>query len=250
MDKSLYIAMTGAKHNMLAQASHANNLANVNTAGFKADFAQARSMPIYYGDGMPTRAYALVERPASDFRPGGLQETGRMLDIAVEGDGFIAVEDPSGAEAYTRTGSLYIDSVGILRTGNGLPVIGNNGGPIAVPAAEKIDITMDGSISVVPVGQGPEATVQIDRIKLVNPDLQTVTKGEDGLFRILGLEGGLPPDGEVQIVSGFLEGSNVNAVNELTSMLALSRQYEMQVKLMSTVKEQSESSARLLQFNN
>lgn len=248
MDKALYISMTGAKHNMLAQASNANNLANVNTQGFKADFAQARSMPVYYGDGLPTRAYALSEKPATDFAPGPLQETGRDLDLAVDGDGFLAVASLDGEEAYTRAGSLFIDSVGMLRTGNGLPVMGN-AGPIAIPAADKVEVGLDGTITVVPQGQGPQAPVQIDRIKLVNPDLAEMTKSEDGLFRMLDAEIEPPPAAEVRLVSGFLEGSNVNAVNELTGMLSLARQYELQVKVMSTAKEMSEASARLLQMN-
>ncbi|MBC6907402.1 flagellar basal-body rod protein FlgF [Saccharophagus sp. K07] len=249
MDKALYIAMTGAKHNMLSQTAHANNLANVNTTGFKADFAQARAMAVYYGDGLPTRAYALSERPATDFTIGSLQETGKDLDIAIDGEGFIAVQDSAGNEAYTRSGSLYIDSVGVLRTGNGLPVLGN-GGPIAIPAAEKIEIGLDGSITVIPQGQGPEAPVVVDRIRLVNPNIAQMTKGEDGLFRALDIEGPLPPNAEVRLVSGFLENSNVNAIHELTSMLSLARQYELQVKVMSSSKEMSEASARLLQMNS
>lgn len=245
MDKALYIAMTGAKHNMLAQASHSNNMANLNTTGFRADFAQARSMPVYYGDGHPTRAYALTERPASNFESGPLNETGRDLDIAIEGDGFIAVQAPDGTEAYTRAGGLHIDSLGILRNGSGLPVIGNEG-PIALPPLDKLEIGADGTLSVVAQGLGPEAMVEVDRIKLVNPDLQQVSKGEDGLFR---LEGGVPAeaDANVSVITGFLEGSNVNAVNEFTQILSLSRQYEMQLKLMQTAKQNSETSARLLQ---
>lgn len=249
MDKALYVAMTGAKNNMMAQVNHSNNLANVNTAGFKADLAQARSMPVYFGDGLPTRAYALAERPATDFSQGPSIQTGRDLDIAVERDGFIAVQAPDGSEALTRAGSLFIDSVGILRTGNNLPVLGN-GGPIAIPAAEKVEIAADGTITIVPLGQGVDAPAQVDRIRLVNPPLENVTKSEDGLLRVLNPEGEIPADGQVRLLSGFLEGSNVNAVNELTSILSLSRQYEMQVKLMQTAKENSEASARLLQFNS
>ena len=248
MDKAVYIAMTGAKHNMHAQTSHANNLANVNTTGFKSDFAVARSMPVYYGDGLPTRAYALAEKPATDFAFGALQQTGRDLDIAIEGDGFIAVLNGAGEERYTRAGSLHVDPVGVLRSGNGLPVIGNDG-PVAIPAAAKIEIGMDGNITVIPLGQGPEAPVVIDRIKMVNPDPATVTKGEDGLFQVLEADEPLEPDAGVRLVSGFLEASNVNAINELTSILSLSRQYEMQIKIMTQAQEMSESSARLLQMN-
>lgn len=249
MDKALYISMTGAKHNMLAQTQHANNLANVNTHGFKSDFAQARAMPVYYGDGLPTRAYALTEKAGTDFTSGSLQQTGRDLDVAIDGDGFFAVTAPDGSEAYTRVGALHIDRFGILKTGSGLPVLGN-GGPIALPPSEKVEIGLDGNITVIPLGQGPEAPVVIDRIKLVNPDTKTMSKSEDGLFRALEEEDPLPADGNVRLVSGFLEGSNVNAISELTSMLSLSRQYEMQVKLMSTSKEMSEASARLLQMNS
>lgn len=249
MDKSLYIAMTGAKHNMLSQTQHANNLANANTQGFKADFAQARSMPVFYGEGLPTRVYSLAERPTTNFAHGHLEQTDNELDVAINGDGFFAVQDAQGNEAYTRTGSLYIDSLGNLKTGNNLPVIGN-GGPIAIPPAEKIEIGLDGNISIIPSGQGPQTPVVVDRIKLVNPEIQEITKSEDGLFRALELEGVLPPDARVRVVSGFLEGSNVNAVSELTSMLSLARQYEMQVKIMSASKEMSESSARLLSMNS
>ena len=248
MDKALYVAMTGAKHNMRGQSAHANNLANINTVGFKADFAQARSMPVYYGDGQPTRAYALAESPATDFRQGALIETGRDLDIALDGEGFIAVQAPDGTEAYTRAGSLFFDSVGILRTGSGLPVLGN-GGPIAIPAAEKIEVAIDGTISIIPLGQGVDAPVLVDRIRLVNPPLNEIKRMDDGLIRALNQEEEVPADANVRVVSGFLEGSNVNAVTELTSVLSLARQYEMQVKIMQNVQENSETSASLLRTN-
>ncbi len=249
MDKVLYIAMTGAKHNMLAQTNRSNNLANVNTTGFKADLTQARSMPVFYGEGQPTRAYALTESPATDFTQGPLIQTGRDLDIAVDNNGFIAVQALDGTEAYTRAGSLHVDSVGILRTASNLPVIGN-GGPIAIPAAEKIEIGNDGSISIVPLGQGADALAQIDRIRLVNPPLESVKKSEDGLIRGINPEQEIPPDGAVRVTTGFIEGSNVNAVNEMTSIMSLSRQYEMQIKIMQTAKENSEASSRLLSFSS
>ncbi len=247
MDKALYIAMTGAKHNMKAQANHANNMANVNTTGFRADFAQARSMGVYYGDGQPTRAYALTESPATDFAPGRVQQTGRDLDVAINGDGFIAVQSPEGGEAYTRAGDLQLDANGLMRTGNGLLVYGNNG-PIALPPSSKVAIGDDGTISIVAQGEGPENLVEIDRIKLVNPNLAQMEKSPDGLFRHDEIAV-LDADADVQITSGALEGSNVNTVEAFTEILSLSRQYEMQVKLMQTVKEHSESSARLLQMS-
>lgn len=247
MDKALYIAMTGAKHNMMAQTVHANNLANLNTTGFRSDFAQARSMAVYYGEGQPTRAYALTESPATDFQQGPLINTGNEMDLAISGPGFIAVQAPDGTEAYTRAGNLSIDANGVLRTSNGLAVLGN-GGPITFPPLEKLEIGSDGTLSMVAQGQGPEAMVEINRIRLVNPDLQTIEKGEDGLFR---QRDGLaaPVAAEVRVMGGFLEGSNVNAVSAFTDILSLSRQYEMQVKFMKTVEENSSASARLLQMS-
>lgn len=246
MDKMLYVAMTGASQNALAQKAHANNLANISTSGFQRDLEQARSMPVF-GDSFPARAYAMTERPATDFTPGALQETGRDLDVAVGGDGFIAVQAPDGSEAYVRTASLNVDAVGVLRAGNGMPVMGN-GGPIAVPPEQKIEVGQDGTISIRAMGEGPRVMAEVDRIKLVNPDLKTMTKGLDGLIHT---KSGQPAaaDANVQVVSGFLEASNVNAVEEMTSVLALARQFELHVKMMNTAKEGDEAMARVLQIS-
>jgi flagellar basal-body rod protein FlgF len=247
VDRAIYTSMTGAKHNTVAQTVHANNLANVSTDGFRRDYVAARSMGVYYGDGFPTRAHALAERPATDFSIGSMRETGRDLDVAVRGKGWIAVQAADGSEAYTRAGNLQLTPTGQLLTGSGLPVLGN-GGPIALPEASKVEIGADGTITVRAKGQGSEALVQVDRIRLVNPDDGQMEKREDGLvyFR----DGPRAPlDAAVRVASGFLEGSNVNAVEALTEMLSLARQYEMQVKLMKTVDENTESAARLLQIS-
>lgn len=248
MDKALYVAMTAAKHNMLGQAVRANNLANANTTGFRADFEQARSMGVYGGDGYATRAYALTEIPAINYTPGPMMQTGQDLDIAVHGDGFIAVQNSDEEEAYTRQGSLSVDSTGVLRTGNGLPVVGN-GGPIALPAFQKIEIGDDGTISIVLKGAPPDALTIVDQIKLVKPDFNTLVKRSDGLLYSTNEEGVEEVDPSVTIESGFLEGSNVNPMEELTRIITLSRQYEMSVKLMQTAQQNSETSARLLQMN-
>jgi flagellar basal-body rod protein FlgF len=245
MDKALYIAMTSAKNNMLGQAIRSNNLANVNTTGFRGDFEQARSMGVYYGEGLPTRAFALTETPQTNFAEGALIQTGRDLDVAIKGRGFIAVQSADGREAYTRAGSLYVDSVGVLRTGNNLPVMGNSG-PMAIPEFQKLEIGLDGIVSIVGKGEAPDALSQVDQIKLVNPDESLLKKGTDGL---LYAEEDVAIDVNVSLVSGFLEGSNVNPVNELTHILTLARQYEMSIKLMKTTEENSQASARLLQTN-
>lgn len=246
MDKSLYISMTGASQNALAQRSHANNLANLSTTGFRRDFEQARSMPVF-GDGYATRAYAMTERPGTDLSSGALMETGRELDVAVQGEGWIAVQAADGSEAYTRAGSLNIDAFGVLRTSSGLPVLGN-GGPIAIPPAEKVEVGSDGTISIRALGEGPAVMAEVDRLKLVNPDPATLEKGADGLMRT---KDGLPQvaDGVVQVATGFLEGSNVNAVEEMTAMLSLARQFELHIKMMRTAEENAQATDRILQMS-
>lgn len=246
MDKMLYVSMTGASQNTLAQRSHANNLANISTNGFRRDFEQARALPVY-GDTFPSRVYAMSERPGTDFTPGTLQETGRDLDVAISGQGWLAVQAADGGEAYVRTASLQIDALGQLRTGNGLPVLGN-GGPIAVPPEQKVEIGQDGTITIRALGEGPSVLAQVDRLKLVNPDLKQMEKGADGLIRFKG-PAPAAVDANVRLTSGFLEASNVNAVEEMTAILSLSRQFELQVKMMRTAEDNSAAMARVLQMS-
>ncbi len=246
MDKALYIAMTGAKHNMMAQTARANNLANANTTGFKADFEQSRAMPVF-GEHFPTRVYALTERPATDMQSGAFIQTDRALDIAIQGDGWIAVQSNTGDEAYTRSGEMVVDPNGILRTGKGLPVMGE-GGAVVIPPASHVEIGVDGVISVQAQGAEANELVQVDRIKLVNPDKQQMEKGLDGLMR---LRSGEPAEADafVTVESGFLESSNVNAAQELISILSLTRQYEMQTKMMKTVDENSAAAASVMRMS-
>ena len=243
MDRMLFVAMSGAKETMLAQASNNNNMANANSPGFLEDLNQFRSMPVY-GDGYPTRVYAMNERPQVNFDRGQIQQTGNDLHLAVKGDGWIAVQAPDGSEAYTRRGDLMVDANGILQNGAGLPVIGNSG-PIALPPEGKLDIGKDGTITLLPLGSAPAALAVIDRIKLVNPPHQDLVKGNDGLMRLRdGSEA--DPDANMEVVSGAVESSNVNVVDSLVNMIDLSRKYEFQIKMMRTAKEIDESGASIM----
>ena len=247
MDRAVYIAMTGAKNNMLSQTSHSNNLANARTYGFKADWAQARAIPVW-GEHHPSRAFALTERPASDFNDGALIETGNELDTAIAGDGYFAILDAEGQEAYTRRGDFSVTPLGELINGVGQPIIGE-GGPIVLPPYEKVEIGNDGIISIRPAGAGPNQMIAIDALKIVNPDLANFEKGTDGLMRPRQGPAILPADPLLSVVSGFVEGSNVNSVSELTNLLSLNRQYETQIKMMKTADDISRSSERILQLS-
>jgi len=245
MDRGVYVAMSGAAQTMRAQTIHANNLANINTTGFRSDLAQARSMPVF-GEHHPSRVYAMTERPGSDLSSGTLTQTGNPLDIAVAGEGWIAVSGPDGREAYTRAGDLRIDALGQLTTASGLPVLGN-GGAIAVPPAQKIQIGADGTLSIVPQGEDGQTLTEVDRIKLVNPDARQLRKEQDGLFR-LAAGAVAEADATVRVESGAIERSNVNAVESMSEIITLARQFEMQVKMMKTFEENAAQSTRILQM--
>ena len=244
MDNMLYISMTGARDTSLAQATTANNLANAKTTGFKADLAQFRSMQIV-GDGLASRAFSMVERPGYNFDQGNVVTTGRNLDIAIRGEGWFVTQNENGDELLTRRGDLKISANGELLNSLDQPIIGD-GGPIALPPFEKVDIARDGTITVRPLGAEANAIAIIDRIKMVNPDPTTLEKQGNGLFKS-GEETTYISDANVTLESGVLEGSNVSVVEELTNMISLSRQFEVQVKLMSSVEERGRALDRLLQ---
>ena len=246
MDHLLYIAMSGAKENMNSIAVRSNNLANTSTVGFKADFEQARSMQAF-GDGLPTRVFSLTERPGQNFDGGAIIMTERELDVAVQGDGWIAVQARDGSEAYTRGGNLQINAQGMLETSSGLPVIGD-GGPIQLPVPlAKVEIGIDGTISVLPQGAPANAVVEAGRIKLVKPLNTELEKGNDGLFRRK--DGQLAEANvEVTLLNGAIEGSNVNAVGEMTYLISLQRQFELQVKMMKSAEDMDTQQNQLLRM--
>jgi flagellar basal-body rod protein FlgF len=247
MDRALYIAMSGAKQNVVSQTAHSNNLANASTTGFRSDYTQSRAQPVF-GDHFPTRAFAMAERPASDLRQGPLQQTGRQMDVSIEGPGWFVVEGADGEEAYTRAGDLSVDPDGRLMNARGLQMMGD-GGPIVLPPFETIEVGRDGIISIRPQGEAAAAVAEVVQLRLVNPDGKTLEKGTDGLFRIRDRQPGDPGanvDPNMSLVNGFVEGSNVNAVTELTQVLAMNRQYEMQIKLMKTADENSAAATQLL----
>ncbi|EJA3583385.1 flagellar basal-body rod protein FlgF [Vibrio vulnificus] len=249
MDRALFLAMSGAKQNMQALQLRANNLANVSTTGFRADLAQARSMQAY-GDGLPTRVFSMTERPGHNFAQGSVITTGRDLDITIEGNGWIGVMDKLGKEGLTRNGNLKVDQNGLLSNASGHLVLGEDGAPITIPLpVSKIEIGRDGTISVLPQGAPAEEMEEIDRIKLVKTNDSALFKDTNGLFRHKEPNQPYEADPTVQIMTGAIEGSNVNAVGEMTALIDLQRQFEMQVKMMSTAEEMDKSSDSLLRMS-
>jgi flagellar basal-body rod protein FlgF len=240
----MYVAMTGAKQIMQAQAVNNHNIANISTIGFRADAVSFDSEPIY-GPGYATRVNAVAGDAGTDFSSGTMETTGRDLDIAVNGKGFIAVRGTDGKEAYTRAGDLRLSPTGAVTTASGLAVLSESG-PVVIPPSTQVSIGGDGTISVVPQGSQAFAVTQVDRIKLVNPATKDLQKGEDGLLR---MKSGakVKSDDSVRITSGVLESSNVNPALSLISMIELQRLYEFQIKSLNSSDTNEQAAEKLMQ---
>lgn len=243
MDRLIYTAMTGASHTLLQQASVAQNLSNVNTPGFRSTIDTFRSVPLV-GEGLATRAFVVDSTSGTDFSPGVMQATGRPLDVAIDGKGWIAVQDANGNEAYTRNGSLQVLPNGILQSRNGMNVMGDSG-PITIPPDTQVTIAKDGTISTVPSGTLAVQVVIVGRIKLANPPENQMVRGEDGLFRT---QDGNPADADAKVTvqSGNLEGSNTNMVESMVNMISLARQFDMQMKMLQTADDNAKQASGVL----
>jgi len=243
MDRMIYVAMNGAKHTMERQAAVSNNLANASTTGFRASMSAFRALPVI-GPGSGTRAFVVDTTGSADLRPGPVTETGRPLDVALKGEGWMAVQGPDGREAYTRAGDLQITGAGQLQTREGWNVIGE-AGPITVPPNSEVTIGGDGTVSAIPTDGVPNAVNILGRIKLVNPPEKDLQHSDDGLFR---LPGGAvaPADANVQLAAGALEGSNVSVVESLVEMITHARHYETQVKLIQNAENNARQWSQIL----
>lgn len=240
MDRMIYTAMTGAKHILEQQANASNNLANATTTGFRAQVDAFRAVPVV-GNDLSTRAFVVDATVGTDFTPGSLQQTGRELDVAIQGKGWLAVQTADGGEAYTRHGSLKLSENGQLQTQRGDAVLGD-AGPISIPPDTKIAIAKDGTITGMAANQPPTV---LGRIKLTNPAEANLVRGDDSLFRT---KDGTPADADaaVNIIGGTLEGSNVNTVEAMVSMISLARQFEMQMALIKNAESNETKASQIL----
>ena len=243
MDRLIYTAASGAKHILEQQATTSNNLANLSTTGFRAQLDTFRAVPVV-SEGLPTRAFVVDNTVGADFSTGPLQVTGRDLDVAIKGQGWIAVQMQDGTEAYTRNGSLQISPNGILQTANGQTVMGE-GGPIAIPPNTTVSVGKDGSIASLTTDTVPATSTIVGRLKLVNPDQKQLVRGDDGFFR---QQDGTPvqADPAVTVTSGALEGSNVSAVDSMVNMISLARSLETQMSLLKNAENNAAKATQIL----
>lgn len=245
MDRMLYVAMSGAKQALEQQAVVANNMANVSTPGFRAQINAFQAVPVVSDEQAATRAYVLAATPAADFSHGPLTETGRALDVAVRGDGWLVVQT-DGGEAYTRVGNLQVSADGQITTLGGRPVVGD-AGPLVVPPGSTLSIASTGIVTAqATAGNAAVGMTEVGRLKLVNPDTADLVRGEDGLFR---MRDGLPPaeaDPAVTLATGAVEGSNVNPVEAMVAMIANARLFDMQMKALQTADGNAQIANKLL----
>ena len=247
MDRLIYTALSGMRGAMARQTTTANNLANANTTGFRAEMSSASALWVR-GPGFETRAPTSQQVVAADMAPGSVTNTGRDLDVAMQGDALLAVQADDGSEAYTRRGDLQVSATGVVTTGDGHPVLGD-GGPLTLPPADSIRIANDGAIWIVPPGGDPSQPQQVDRLKLATPAGSRIQKGLDGLFRVPD-GGALPSDPDARLTPHSLEASNVNTSQTLIDMIEASRSWDMQLQLVTQAREMDTSAADLMRLPN
>jgi flagellar basal-body rod protein FlgF len=226
--QTIYLAMTGLNATLDKMTAATNNLANASTVAFKAQQPVFEAEP-YYGQGQPDRVNVASVDDSADFKGGPIDQTGRDLDVAVNGNGWIGVQANDGSTALTRNGSFSISSSGVLQTSEGNPVLGQGGAPITLPPLQSVTIGEDGTISGVPLGQQATSIATLNRIFLANPSTARLKRRADGLFQ--DQDGEPTPDASVKLQIGALEGSNANSVAMMMSMIENSRMFQMQTEL-------------------
>lgn len=240
MDHLIFTAVSGASRSLSQQQIHANNLANVNTQGFRNDLESAMSSQIQ-GEGYASRYQVRSDNGGIDMTPGAVRATGRELDVAIKGSGLIALAS-GNREVYTRDGQINVGPDGELTISN-LPVEGDNG-PIILPPFSQISIADDGVITIVPEDGDVAAPVDVDRIKLVDIPAGELRKNEAGFLVTNALNN--PRNEDVALAAGHLESSNVSAISEMVSSIALNRQFEAQIKMMKAAEDLATAGNRLL----
>jgi flagellar basal-body rod protein FlgF len=245
MDRMIFTAMTGANAAAQRQQVLANNLANASTPGFRAELATFRAVPVR-GDGTTSRVFALEATAGHLDTPGPINTTGRSLDVAAKGNAYFSVLGLDGTEAHTRAGAFEVNANGSLVNSQGLTVLSTNDAPIVVPSNARLDIGDDGTVSA-RVGEAPPQN--LGRLKLVTPDADNKLKrSDDGLFRSV-KDVPMPANAQARVQGGALEGSNVNPIEAMVGMIAVSRQFELQMKMLQNSETNDKTASQLLSLN-
>jgi flagellar basal-body rod protein FlgF len=247
MDRLIYTAVSSMGASMMRQRMIASNLANANTVGFRAETMEFTPQTLTSGQSLEVRSMSRGEVKGATMRAGSVSQTGRELDIALEGDALLAVQSLDGGEAYTRRGDLAITAGGVLLNGDNLPVLGENG-PITVPPGSRVAIAPDGAVMVSNPATPDQPPAKLEQLKLVGWRGSRIEKDLAGQFRVPG-GGVLPRDEDARVMVGALEQSNVNSTEVLVEMVEAQRLYDMRTKLVATAKELDESGAALMRVS-
>jgi len=223
MDRSIFVALSGLSAGIERLNVGSNNLANINTTGFK----KFRPLFTMASPGLgATRAFVNPKAPALDYTGGAMIESKRSLDLAIEGKGFFVVKTPRGIR-YTRQGDLKIDREGRLSTKTGYPLLGKDG--VITLSRSDVEIDSEGSIT--------ERGAVVGKIRVVRFKNSDKMVYEGGVYRSNGAEPIEVKGDEAQVLQGFTEGSNVNPVLEMVGMMENLRAYQTQVKMIQTIDE-------------
>ena len=222
----------------------AAGLANQNTIAFKRDYANSSSA-YFAGPEGADRVYPTRSENAVDLDVGKVIPTENPMDVAIEGNGFIATKKDNGEDRLSRRGDLRVGADRLLRNGEGLLVQGDVGN-ITVPPHETMEVTRDGTILVRPPGSEVTApATAIGRLKLVNVIPANVAKGPDGLLQTR--DKSVPQaDANITLNTKGLEASNVSPIETMVEMLNASRNFELNVKLLATAKELDAETSKLM----
>lgn len=245
MDRLIYTAASGMTAAMMRQRIVASNLANAQTIGFRAETLQSTPMTLD-GPQLEVRSMNQTQVHGAQMKPGAVIQTGRSLDVVMNGDAMLAVQTSDGGEGYTRRGDLTVSPTGLLQNGDGLPVLGQNG-PITLPAGAKVSITSDGGVLVANADSPDEPPVQVDKLKLTSWRGSQMDKDLTGIFRVAN-NGVLPTDESASVTSGALEQSNVQSTEVLVEMVEAQRSFDMRTKLIATARELDEGGASLMRI--
>jgi flagellar basal-body rod protein FlgF len=254
MDRLAFNAAAAINEMRTARQMTTNELANVATPGFKRSFESAMMTLKVQGSGFESRLQPQAFSSDNiNMKPGTVLKTGRDLDVAMDDQAVMGVSAPNGELAFTRRGDLRLNGNGVLETGVGAMVRGQNGGPITIPPGFLININKDGSVFATNPGQpGVAAPVLIDRIMLRDASQTALERREDGLYRVVGKPNeDIPITGKLTTLSPeTLEGSNVNAMEVMVKLMDQSRSFEMQVNVIKQSKDVDESGGSMMRASS
>jgi len=253
MDKLAYTALNAVNERRVARQMLTNELANVSTTGFKRSYEVAMQAVKTEGKGYDTRiSPQMLAEDRIQLSPGPLIVTGNAIDIAMKDQAVLGVQAPDGTAAFTRRGDLRINTQGVLENGQGHAILSDAGAPISVPPGFALNVTNTGQlVARDPNAPAPQVEVPVAQLMLRDASETKLVRREDGLFEAF-IDGarqpGDFPTGPIptEVVSGALEGSNVNPISAMVKLIDAERSFESSIKFIKEAKGIDESGAQLL----